>query len=98
MDDLTVIKSHLSRAELWGQLAEEAAELAQAALKMQRLCLGRNLPRKSAEDCIAAVVEEHADVALCFEALEWQDREARRNVRNYKLHRWAEILRKEVLE
>lgn len=95
MKDIDYIKNRLSKANLWGQLAEEAAELAQAALKMQRLEQGVNLPRKDRETCIAAVVEEHADVALCFELLEWQDKEQREQIRAAKIERWSKILQKE---
>ncbi len=52
------------------QLAEEAAELAQAALKLARIARGENptpVTRKSAFD---AFVEELADVKLCVSVLE----------------------------
>ena len=40
------LRGMLTPADLWGQLAEEASELAQAALKMQRLELGNNPPQE----------------------------------------------------
>lgn len=95
MTDMEYIRSRLTRAQLWGQLAEEAAELAQAALKMQRLEQGVNLPRKDGETCIAAVIEEHADVELLFEMLEWQDKEKREQIKAEKVKRWAKNLLEE---
>lgn len=46
------------------QLAEESAELAQAALKMARKPRGENPTPKSRADCIANLQEEIADVEL----------------------------------
>ena len=90
--NIDAIREVLDPADLWGQLAEEAAELSQAALKMQRALQGRNPPRKTLEECKADVVEEHADVALCFEILGWNDKEARATVREQKAERWADHL------
>lgn len=95
MNDLEYIRSRLTQANLWGQLAEECTELAQAALKMQRMEQGANMPRKDRIECMQAVIEEHADVALCFEMLNWQDKEPRQDIREIKIARWAEHLKKE---
>lgn len=51
------------------QLAEESAELAQAALKMARKLRGENPTPKSRADCIANLQEEIADVELCISIL-----------------------------
>ena len=98
MSDFDFIQVNLTQAELWGQLAEEAAELAQAALKMQRVYMTNNPPRKSLEECMASVIEEHADLALCFELLGWSDKDARKQVRKEKLARWAAGLRALLIE
>lgn len=90
-----VILDHLDPADIWGQLAEEAAELAQAALKMQRLLTGRNPPRLGEVKATAMVVEEHADLALCFELLSWNDKAKREKIRREKLRRWADSLQEE---
>lgn len=92
MTDIDFIRYTLSDAEIWGQLAEEAAELAQAALKMQRLYTN-NRPRKDDSECRAAVIEEHADLALCFKILDWDDKEERKQIMEQKIHRWAEHLK-----
>lgn len=88
------IKKHLTTAELWGQLAEEATELAQAALKMQRLFTENNKPRKPTIECVKNVTEEHADLALCFKLIGWDDKDARRRIERAKLERWAGLIRK----
>jgi len=90
------IQKTLSDAEKWGQLAEEAAELSQAALKMQRLYLGHNKPRKTAHACRDAVIEEHADVDLCLEVLGWSDKRQRYEIMKRKQKRWAENLAAEL--
>lgn len=77
------ISERIPRYELWGLLAEEAAELAQAALKMQRL-YGDNKPRKAPDDCTAAVIEEHADISLVFQLLHWDDKEERKKIEEQK--------------
>ena len=89
---IDIIRDHLTKADLFGQLAEEAAELAQAALKLQRILLNRNLPRISQAEASANLVEEHADLALCFELLGWSDKVDRKRIRSEKLFRWAKHL------
>ena len=86
-----VIKQYLTPVELWGQLAEECAELAQAALKMQRLSLN-NQPAKTAEECRAAVVEEFADISLVYELIGFIDYKERARIMKYKANRWANRL------
>ena len=92
-ESVKYIQDHLTKVELWGQLAEEAAELAQAALKMQRLFLDTNKPRKDVTSCLLGVIEEHADLALCFEVLEWHDKPERDKIKNAKAERWAGQIR-----
>lgn len=53
------------------QLAEECAELAQAAIKMSRHLRGENPPRKSAEEILTSMCEEYNDVLLCVALLEY---------------------------
>lgn len=64
MSDIEYIASKLSREELLCQLAEEAAELAQAALKLRRAITGTN---PTPVDCYGAcgkLLEEIADVRV----------------------------------
>lgn len=85
------LREHLSPVELWGQLAEEAAELSQAALKMQRLYLN-NKPAKTTAECRNNVIEEHADLHLLFQILEWSDTMERREIMEHKAARWVNRL------
>lgn len=56
----------LDKTEILAQLAEEAAELAQAALKLRRAIDGNNPTPKSIPECEDALDEEIADVELCL--------------------------------
>lgn len=56
------IKQHLPQDELLAQLAEECAELSQAALKLRRALTGINSTPVTAEDARKNLVEETADV------------------------------------
>ena len=79
----------LPRDEILSQLAEEATELAQAALKLRRVLDGTNPTPVSEAEAGAALIEELSDVALCCKLL---------NIRpNYytmqnKLRRWEKRL------
>lgn len=64
-----IIADFLPETEILAQLAEEAAEFAQAALKLRRALDGRNPTPKSVEECEENFVEEYADVFLCIHAL-----------------------------
>lgn len=66
MDDIEYISTHLSRCEVLAQLAEEAAELAQAALKLRRAMGGVNPTPVAEAEAWDNLVEEHADVSLCL--------------------------------
>lgn len=60
----------LEETEVLAQLAEEAAELAQAALKLRRALDGRNPTPVSEAAARAALIEESTDVALCLNLLQ----------------------------
>lgn len=63
----------LPKTEILAQLAEEASELAQAALKLRRALDGTNPTPKSVEECRKAFEEEYADVVNCIIALDFDD-------------------------
>lgn len=95
MTDLQIISESLSDAEKWGQLAEEAAELSQAALKMQRIFMAMNKPRKTYEECISNVYEEIADILVCLDVLGISDSADEINrIRREKEQRWARGIRR----
>ena len=56
------IKQHIPQHELLTQLAEECAELSQAALKLRRALTGINPTPVTAEEARRNLVEEAADV------------------------------------
>ena len=58
------IRSRLPLEELLAGLAEEAAELAQAALKYRRAITGINPTPKLAAEALGGLLEEVADVNL----------------------------------
>lgn len=64
-DKIAKIQHELGEEELLTQLAEEAAELAQAALKLRRAISGKNPTPKSRIECWAEMTEELTDVQLC---------------------------------
>lgn len=67
------ISDILTQTEILAQLAEEASELAQAALKLRRALDGTNPTPKSVEECENALIEEYADVVNCIIALDLDD-------------------------
>lgn len=92
------IAEHLGMNEILCQLAEEASELAQAALKLRRAYDDKNPTPKTVEECTKLLVEESADVVLCLE-LVWEllpDLSrfvlimAQDDIKSKKLTRWAE--------
>lgn len=56
----------LPKTEILAQLAEEASELAQAALKLRRALDGTNPTPESVEECLENIQEEMADVFVCL--------------------------------
>ena len=83
----------LTQDELLAGLAEEASELAQAALKLRRVLNRKNPTPVRIQDALLAFDEEVADVELCLEQVALKDRERIREIRNRKLARWIERLK-----
>ena len=67
------ISDYLHKTEILAQLAEEASELSQVALKLRRALDGNNPTQKSVEECEENFIEEYADVFLCIHALLEED-------------------------
>jgi NTP pyrophosphatase (non-canonical NTP hydrolase) len=84
------IRDQLPDEELLAQPAEEAGELAHAALKMRRCMDGRNPTPVQVSEAWANLREEVADVLLCLQVLDisTDDTEYRETIRT-KLDRWA---------
>lgn len=87
------IAARIGNPAILEQLAEECAELTQAALKLTRLYRGENPTRKTEAECVKALNEEAADVLMCLNAL--QDvicEEKIREITEWKMERWAAAL------
>ena len=94
-DDLQFVIDCLPTAELMAQLAEEAAELAKAALKMRRCYDKTNPSRTPKEQAFKNLQEEIADVLLCLHALGLDTDQCcgiYDEISNRKVKRWAESL------
>lgn len=86
IENIEIIKRDIPKADLYEQLAEEAAELAQAANKMARVLRGTNPTPKSEEDARKDLIEEYTDVLNVGGNI--LDIEPDWLVGNYKLYRW----------
>ena len=93
MTPVETVCKYLLGVELLAQLAEEAAELAQAALKLRRALDGTNWTPKTLEDCKAALEEEIADVEGVLLALDYAtplvDYDRVHGIQGAKMRRWA---------
>ena len=67
MTDLEYIVENLSDEDILCQIAEEAAELAQAALKLRRAITQTNPTPVSDEEAVDSIIEEYADTIGAFE-------------------------------
>ena len=89
------ITGKLPKEELLAQLAEEATELAHAALKLRRVLDGTNPTPVDHITAKSALIEEIADVTLLLQLLELGMDDYGPDIKatmNYKLRRWAERL------
>lgn len=98
MTDERFIENHVSYTDLLKQTAEEASELAQAALKLLRAMEGTNPTPKSVDECMDDLTEEMQDTRFCMERLidmmEHDTTESRMDeIRRVKTQRWIERLK-----
>lgn len=88
------IREQLSDSEQMAGLAEEATELAHAALKLRRVVDGSNPTPMKEREAVDNLLEEVGDVLLCLKVLGFEV-----NPDNYeeameaKLERWVKRLR-----
>lgn len=68
MNNLEYITANLSDEDILCQIAEEAAELSKAALKLRRVLTGTNPTPVSYEDAIYNLIEEYTDTVVAFMA------------------------------
>lgn len=92
---LKFVKDQMGEAELLAQLAEEANELAQAALKLRRVIDGKNPTPVKYDDALENLLEEMADVDLVLAVLGiGEDIDAAHERMHAKLTRWTDRIRK----
>ena len=68
MTDLEYIAANLSDEDILCQIAEEAAELAKAALKLRRAITGTNPTPVTAEKATDNLIEEYGDTVVAMTA------------------------------
>lgn len=83
------IQKRMSQAALYDILAEEATELAHAALKMSRKLRNESPTPMSMSDITAYVIEEFTDVTLCAKVLDILPDD---ELMAFKQNRWTERL------
>lgn len=87
------ITSRLPQAELLAQLAEEASELAHAALKLRRALDGTNPTPVDFQTAFSSIREEIADVQLLVQLLGLgSDPGELRAIMDHKILRWQQRL------
>ena len=92
---IDVIVENLDEDEILCQLAEEASELAQAALKLRRAHSQKNPTPKTTRECFDQLLEEMCDVRLCWYALRFDtahNKSRMVEIEKNKILRWAERL------
>ena len=87
------IRKNVPYEELMAQLAEEATELAHAALKLRRAYTGTNPTPVNLADALVKLEEEIADVQLVLEVLGMGGYGRYAYIREKKLERWADRLK-----
>lgn len=89
------IRQEMTEGELLLQLAEEATELAHAALKLHRVRSGKNPTPKTQNEAFADLMEEVVDVELVLSVLNYGNivlKEERGRIQSAKLKRWKQRL------
>lgn len=93
MNAFLFVREHLPQTELLAQLAEEATELAHAALKLRRAYDGTNPTPVSRGEALEAIKEEIADVELLLACLDLDQFDGDyTRIKQAKLERWARRL------
>ena len=90
-ENINIIRAHLDDDEVLTQLAEEAAELAQAALKLRRAITGKNPTPINEGYALQGLLGEIADVNACVACASFSNKDygVMLDLRDYKLERWA---------
>lgn len=89
----SVVLEKLGRTELLAQLAEEAAELSQAALKLRRALDGKSPTPVAESEAMRSLQEELADVLLCATIVGFNEADVALTMRA-KTARWTTRLKR----
>lgn len=92
--DILFVREQLSPADQFAQVAEEAMELAHAAMKMQRILTGTNPTPVTEKEAMGKVMEEICDLYNALEILKLDVSLKYEGIRKKKMARWAERIRK----
>lgn len=92
--EILFIREQLSSADQFAQLAEEAVELAHAAMKMQRILNGTNPTPVTEKEAMGKVMEEICDLHNALEVLKLDVNLKYEGIRKKKMARWVERIRK----
>lgn len=88
------VTDYLTQDEILAAVAEEAAEVAQAALKYRRAITGVSPTPQTAEDALYALTEEIADLDCCLNQLTDINWDVVNQIHDKKLIRWLDRLAK----
>lgn len=94
--EILFIREQLSPADQFAQVAEEAVELAHAAMKMQRILNGTNPTPVTEKEAVAKVMEEICDLYNALEVLKLDVSLKYEGIRKKKMARWVERIKKGV--
>lgn len=81
------IAKYTPKAALYEQLAEEASELSQAAIKCARCIRKESYTSRTMEECEQNLIEELSDVKCCADALQISHSD---EIVKYKTFRWKQ--------
>ena len=90
-EKIRYIRDHTDNIGLYIQMAEEAAELVHAALKVTRILYGRRPTPVTLTDALRNVNEEYSDLKMVMMILGKEDST---QYKPEKLDRWVERLQK----
>lgn len=89
-EKIQTIRDNLTEVDILMQLAEEAAELSQAASKRARILIGRNPTPKTDKENLNDLLGEFADVSLCKDVLFSNNKDGCIDrIKRQKLNRWV---------
>lgn len=94
--DILFVRQQLSPADQFGQVAEEAVELAHAAMKMQRILTCTNPTPVTEKEAMGKVMEEICDLFNALEVLKLDVSLKYESIRKKKMARWVERIKKGV--